>query len=173
MSTRVLTRLALLTAVALILYIVESAVPRPLPWMKLGLGNAPVLAALLLFGAGPALAVALAKVVLGGLLGGGLAGPAFAIGGGAAVASWATMALLRRFLARAFSPVGLSIAGAVVHQLTQLAIAAAYLGNAGLVHLLPLFLVSGVLSGAATGLATYFALQRLQRLDAGVSLDPP
>jgi len=56
LGTRRLTRLGLLTAMALVLFLVEAALPRPLPWMKLGLGNAAVLAALLLFGAGPALA---------------------------------------------------------------------------------------------------------------------
>ena len=169
MSTRALTRLGLLTGVALILFVVESAVPRPLPWMKLGLGNAPVLAALLLFGAGPALAVSLGKLLLGGLLSGMLAGPTFVIGGSAGLASLAVMAALRRVLPRAFSPVGLSIAGAVVHQATQLGVATLYLGNAGLAGLLPLFLVSGVLSGAATGLVTYFALERLARADAAAA----
>ena len=51
LGTRKLTRLGLLTAMALILFLVEATLPRPLPWMKLGLGNAAVLAALLLFGA--------------------------------------------------------------------------------------------------------------------------
>jgi len=150
---------------ALVLLLVEASLPRPLPWMRLGLSNAAVLAALLLFGAGPALGVSFAKLFMGGLLGGGLAGPAFVIGGTAGLASVTAMALLYRHVPRAFSPVGLSIAGALVHQLTQLAVAAVFLGHSGLFVLLPMFLLSGVLSGLLTGLATYFALQRLAHLD--------
>lgn len=161
LGTRRLTRLGLLTAMALVLFLVEAALPRPLPWMKLGLGNAAVLAALLLFGAGPALAVSVIKLLVGGLLGGGLAGPAFVIGASAGVTSVAAMALLWRLAPRLLSPVGLSVAGALVHQVTQLAVAAGYLGHPGLFYLLPMFLVSGVVTGMLTGLVTYFALRRL------------
>ena len=161
-----LTRLALLTAIALVLFLVEASLPRPLPWMRLGLSNAAVLAALLLFGAGPAVAVSLAKLTVGGLLGGGLAGPAFVIGGAASLASVITMALLHRLLPRLFSPVGLSVAGALMHQSAQLTVAAIYLGHNAMFALLPVFLLSGVLTGLPTGLATYFALQRLGKTDA-------
>lgn len=165
-ATARLTRVALLTAMALILFLVESALPRPLPWMRLGLGNAPVLAALLLFGPGAAIIVALAKVLLGGLLSGGLGGPAFVIGGTAACTSVAAMILVRRLCPGLFSPVGVSLAGALTHQVTQLVVAAGYLGHAGLFNLLPMFLVSGVCSGLLTGLATYYALQRLVARDS-------
>ena len=65
---------------------------------------------------------------------------------------------------RLFSPVGLSVAGAVVHQVTQLLVAEAYLAQAGLFQLLPLFLVGGVISGLLTGAATYYAVRHLARL---------
>jgi heptaprenyl diphosphate synthase len=151
----------LLTAIALVLFLVELNLPRPLPWMRLGLGNVAVLVALLLFGAGPALAVSLVKVLLGGLLSGGLAGPAFIIGSSAALASLLAMVLLARCAPRLLSPVGLSVAGALAHQCTQLTVATMYLGHVGLLSLLPMFLVGGVVSGLLTGLAAYFALQRL------------
>lgn len=155
--------LGLMSAAALILFIFETAVPRPLPWMKLGLGNAAVLATLLLFGGGPAAAVGAVKVLVGGLLSGGLAGPASVIGGSAALTSLATMIGLRRFVPGLLSPVGLSVAGAVVHQVTQLLAAEIYLAQAGLLRLLPVFLLGGVLSGAMTGLITYHAVKALAR----------
>ena len=81
-SARNVTGLGLLASLALILYILESVAPRPLPWMKLGLGNVAVLLALLVFGAASAAAVCLVKLGIGGLVSGGFAGPAFAIGAG-------------------------------------------------------------------------------------------
>jgi heptaprenyl diphosphate synthase len=164
-----LARLGLLTAAALVLSLVEASLPRPLPWMRLGLANAAVLVALLLLGAGPALAVSLVKVVLGGLLGGGFGGPAFVIGGAAGLASLATMVLLRCLAPTHLSPVGLSIAGAAAHQVTQLLVASGYLGHPGLLALLPLSLTGGVVSGLLTGLAAYFALERLRRFTAVTS----
>ena len=159
--------LGLLSAVALILFVIEAAVPRPLPWMKLGLGNAAVLATLLLFGGAPAMAVGAVKVLVGGLLTGGLAGPASVIGGSAALTSLATMIGFHRVLPRLLSPVGLSAAGAVVHQVTQLLVAEVYLAQAGLFRLLPLFLVGGVLSGVMTGLVTWYAVKALARAGYG------
>ena len=47
--TTSLARLALVAGTALVLFVIEAAVPRPLPWMKLGLGNGAVLLALMLF----------------------------------------------------------------------------------------------------------------------------
>ena len=160
-----------MSALALILFVVETAVPRPLPWMKLGLGNAAVLATLLLFGRGPAAAVSAVKVLAGGLLGGGLAGPASVIGGCAALTSLAAMIAFHRFLPRLLSPVGLSAAGAVVHQVTQLLVAEVYLAQAGLLRLLPLFLAGGALSGVMTGLVTWYAVDALAR--AGHGSRPP
>jgi heptaprenyl diphosphate synthase len=168
-DTRRLTRLAMLAALALVLFLVETALPRPLPWMRLGLSNSAVLAALLLFGAGPALVVACTKLLVGGLLSGSLGGPAFVIGSIAGITSLVAMALFWRLAPRLFSPVGLSVLGAVVHQCVQLMVAATYLGHAGLYTLLPMFLVSGVLTGTLTGFAAYFALQRLAVSSASIA----
>ena len=113
-------RLGLLASAAIVLFVFEALAPRPLPWMKLGLGNLPVLLSLLSFGSGPALAVTSIKLVVGGLLSGGFAGPAFVIGGGAGLVSLLVMALIKRYTGRLFSVVGLSIWGALAHQLCQL-----------------------------------------------------
>ncbi|MEW6755630.1 MAG: Gx transporter family protein [Candidatus Latescibacterota bacterium] len=162
---RQLTRLGLLGSVAAILFVLEGLAPRPLPWMKLGLGNLPVVVSLLLYGGSAALGVAAVKVAIGGLLSGGLAGPAFVIGGGASLASVVVMAAIRRHTGSAFSPIGLSVLGAVAHQLTQLLIAWQYVGHVGLFSLVPLFLLTGLLSGALIGLLAYWSWRRLARAD--------
>ena len=165
MSARQLTRLGLLAGAGLILFLLEAVAPRPLPWMKLGLGNLPVVVALELFGGLPAVAVAVVKIAAGGLVSGGFGSPAFAIGGGAGLASVTAMALVRRAAPGVFSLVGLSVLGAVTHQLTQLLIARVYLHHAGLLALLPLFMLTGLVSGFAIGLVAHWCAARLRRLE--------
>ena len=157
-------RLGLLASAAIVLFVFEALAPRPLPWMKLGLGNLPVLVSLLSFGAGPALAVSAIKLVVGGLLSGGFAGPAFVIGGGAGVASWLVMVLVWRSTGRLFSVVGVSICGALAHQLSQLVLAYGYIGQSGLFALLPLSLLSALLSGGLIGILAWWTLHQLQKI---------
>jgi heptaprenyl diphosphate synthase len=161
---RTVTRLGLLAGTAVILFVLESLVPRPVPWLRLGLGNLPVLAALLLYGFGAALCVSLVKVFLGGLFSGGLGGPATVMALGAGISSLAAMAVVRRWMPRVFSPVGLSIIGAVVHQLVQLALAARFVGHRGVLALLPLALLAGLASGGGIGLLAMWTCRRLQEV---------
>lgn len=161
---RDVARLGLMASAAIVLFAFESLVPKPLPWMRLGLGNLPVLVALVSFGGGPALAISTIKLVVGGLLSGGFAGPAFVIGGGAGLASWLVMVAVRRIGARLFSVVGLSIWGALAHQLSQLALAAGYIGHSGLFALLPLALFSALVSGGVIGLLAWWTLEQLAKI---------
>ena len=161
MQTRDLARLGLMGSAGVILFLLEGMAPRPLPWIKLGLGNLPVLLALLEYGPGAGLVVSLVKLLIGGFLSGGLGGPAFAIGGAAGLASLLAMALAHQSHPGRFSPVGLSILGAVTHQLTQLAAAWIYIGQSGIFALLPLFLLGGLLSGGLIGLLVFWIQERL------------
>ncbi len=161
-----LARLAFVAGTALVLFVIEAAVPRPLPWMKLGLGNGAVLLALMLFGVRQAFVVASIKIGVGGLLTGSLAGPAFVISAGAGMASLSIMGLARHAPGWFLSPIGISIMGAVTHQGTQLLLAYVYIDQPGLFSLLPLFLVGGLLSGALIGLVVYWILQGLTRMDS-------
>ncbi len=159
---REVTRLGLLTGTAVILFVLESLVPRPLPWVRLGLANLPVMLALFLHGFGPALGVSLAKVFLGGLFSGTLGGPATMLALGASVSSLGAMAAVRRWCCGVFSPVGVSVIGAVVHQVVQLALAARLIGHGGVWALLPLAVVAGVGSGGGIGLLARWSLGRLR-----------
>lgn len=162
MTTHRLTRLALLSGVALILFVLEAAAPRPLPWMKLGLGNIAVVMALVLYETRGALGVTTIKILVGSLVTGSFAGPAFVLATGAGFASLLLMSGSRRLAPQRLSLVGLSIVGAVVHQVAQLLLASVYLAHPGLLRLMPLFIVSGMATGGLTGIIAHYALQRLQ-----------
>ena len=162
-QTRQLTRLGLIGSIALILFVLEALAPRILPWMKLGLGNLAILLALLLYGFTAALGVSIVKLLVGGLISGSLGGPAFIVGGGAGIASLVFMTGVRGIMPGIFSPVGLSILGALIHQLTQLVLASyLYIGQGGLFSFLHLFLVWGLISGAVIGLLAYWTLEKVR-----------
>ena len=159
-STRRLTRIGLLAAAAVVLFVFEGLAPRPLPWMKLGLGNLPVMLALMGYGPLAALAVSVLKLFIGGLLSGSLANPAFFIGAGAGMCSWLVMSAAWALGRPIFSAVGLGIWGAVTHQLAQLALAYIYIGQWGIWTLLPVALLGGLISGILIGLLAHWVHDR-------------
>ncbi len=137
----------LLTALALLLSFLETllSLPVPIPGIKLGLANLIVLFLLLQAGPWQALALSLSRVLLSAILFSGFSGLIFSAAG--ALLSWAVMAVLIR--SRFFSPVGVSLAGGLAHNLGQLIMAAAYTHSPGII---PAYLPVMIIAGAATGM---------------------
>ncbi|MBD3167711.1 heptaprenyl diphosphate synthase [bacterium] len=119
LSYRRLTRIALWTAVGVVLAAVEHWLPSPLPWIRLGIANIAGLLALLGLGIGSAYMVSLLRVVLVGVLLGTLGTPAFLLSSGGAVGAVTVMALLSLVPSHIIGPVGLSVAGAWTHMTVQ------------------------------------------------------
>ena len=148
MSRRV-ARYALLTALAMVLSWLESAIPlsAAAPGMKLGLPNLAVIFALYRLGLREAASVSLARVILVSATFGNAYSLAYSLAG--AALSLAVMALLRR--TGRFSILGVSVAGGVSHNIAQILVAVAALGTGRLAWYLPALLVSGVAAGVAIG----------------------
>ena len=100
MSARKLARLALLTGVALSLFVVELQLPDlfPIPGAKLGLANIVTVYALYRCRAGEAAMVLAARILLGGLLGGRGIAIVYSAAGGAACFAGKTPMRLRATL---------------------------------------------------------------------------
>ena len=64
LGTRDIARLGLLVAVAATLQVAEGLIPKPVPWLRLGLANGLTLLVLGREGLGRALAVAVTRVLL-------------------------------------------------------------------------------------------------------------
>ena len=96
MKIGTLTRMALLTAAALILGYLDSLIPlvQGVPGIKLGLSNLAILFAVFYMHPGETVLLMLLKVGLSALLFGNLIGVAYALAGG--VLSVAGMLLLKR-----------------------------------------------------------------------------
>ncbi len=165
-KTQRITRLALLVAVALILHAVESVIPAPLPvpGAKLGLANIVTLIVIVLSGPRDALLVVALRTFLASLLSGRLSSFAFSIVGG--VLATLVMSLAHRRLPHVFGLSGISILGAVAHNVGQLLVACIVLGTPAIFSYLPVLLITGVATGFFVGLTAGYALQHLRSNDS-------
>jgi len=156
--------LAMLVALTLILGWLENLIPLPLPvpGLKLGLSNIVLLFALYTRGAKSSLLLLAAKVTLSSLLFAGFSAFAYALTGG--LFALGGMTLLKN--RKGFSLIGVSVAGAVLHNIGQVAAAVVLLGTVQIVRLLSVLLVAGVATGALTGFAASLVLSALERSGA-------
>ncbi len=152
--------LGMMLAFALILGYAESLIPLvfAVPGMKLGLPNLAVL--LLLFRSGPkeAFLVNVLRIMLSGFLFGSLSSILYSLAGG--VLSFSVM-LLGKKTGR-FGVCGISIAGGVMHNVGQLAIAAVVVESGGLFYYLPPLLAAGAVTGLLNGIVAEQIQKRVQ-----------
>lgn len=151
-SARDIARLGVLLALATSLHIFEAQLPSlPIPGAKMGLANLVSLFALYAWGFREALLIAVMRQLVGSLVTGTLFSPAFAFGLAGAILSVVVMALLIRIAGRLLGPVAVSLAGATAHNIGQLLVAWAMLGQPQVFYYLPYLLWFAVPSGTLVG----------------------
>ena len=150
MKARTVTLLGILAAVALILGYLEQLVAlSSVPGVKLGLSNTVLLYALYLLDAKRAWLLMALKVLLSGLLFSGAFAMLYGLFGG--IFSLFAMCAVRRI--PGVGVIGVSVCGAVAHNLGQLLIACFVAKTSAVLTLLPVLLVAGALAGVVTGAA--------------------
>lgn len=161
MGAKKVTRLALLTGISLILFVVEMQIPNPfpIPGVKLGLANVITVYALYTCRAREVILVVLARILLASLFGGNMMAFLYSFAG--SVFCLAGMLLLKRVIDEKHIWIG-SIFGAVLHNLGQMTVAILVLGTGFLLYL-PFLLVSGCLAGAFTGVCAQLVVNRLRK----------
>ena len=158
-----LTRLALLTAIALTIFMAEAQLPPlvPLQGVKLGLANIVTVYAVFALGAGDALLILAGRIFLGAVFSGQMMTILYSAGGG--LLAWLVMVVLSRLLTQRqiwlCSPVA-----AIFHNLGQLLVAAGVMKTWVVMAYLPYLVLSGILTGLFTGLCAQFLLNRLNHL---------
>lgn len=130
-----------------------------IPGAKLGVANLAVLAALYLCSPAEAALVSLVRIILSWLLFGSLTGLIYSLCGGAL--SLAVMVILKK--CNRFSPVGVSAAGGVFHNIGQLAAAYVMMGR-GVLGYLPALLLFGAVFGTVTGIIAKLIIERLDKV---------
>ena len=162
-GTARLTRLALLTAIALTIFMVEAQLPVlvPIQGVKLGLANIVTVYAVFALGPGDALLILLSRVFLGAVFSGQMMTLFYSLGGG--LLALLVMCLLRPVFHREYlwlcSPVA-----ALFHNLGQLLVAAAIMETWAVLAYLPYLALSGVITGLFTGACAQLLIGRLEKL---------
>ncbi len=150
-STKKLALGAVLTALALGLSTVENLFPItlliPLPGVKLGLANIVTVFALYELGALPALAILVARCLLGSLFAGNASALIFSMLGGLA----AMLVMIALHALPRLSVYGVSVGGAAAHNCGQVLAAVLTLGNAAPLSYLPFLLLVSPFTGALSG----------------------
>jgi heptaprenyl diphosphate synthase len=159
MKTKQVALTGLLIALALILSYLESLVPMSfaIPGIKLGLPNLVIVFALYRLRPGVAAAISLLRVALVAVLFGSVLSLAYSAAG--AVVSFGVMLLLKR--TGRFGCTGVSVAGAVAHNLAQIATAAALLSTPSLAWYFPVLCLSGTVAGVVIGLLAALLAKRV------------
>ena len=159
METRKVVHMGMLIALAMVLSFIESQIPAfvAVPGMKLGLANIAIVFALYSLGFREALGVSLSRVVLSAILVGSVVSGLYSAAG--AILSLLGMALLKK--SGFFGTVGVSVSGAVLHNLGQIGIACFILRTQALVYYLPFLILSAVVSGVVIGIVSAVLVERI------------
>ncbi len=159
-SVKKLTLLALFTTIALIIFVIESAIPPivPIPGVKLGLAN--IVTLLLIVNRMPkeAAVVLLMRIFLASIFAGQMMSFFFSLLGG--IFCLIAMTLSNRLLRGQFIWFT-SIIGAIFHNAGQLLAAIITLQSIYVIYYGPLLLVSAVITCFFTGMCVHFLKDRI------------
>jgi len=164
-----LSKIALLVSLACVLQITESLIPHPIPGLRLGLANIITLIALVNLGFGYALEITILRTLLSSFMMGTFMSPAFILSFSAGLMSTLVMGLLywlsRLSRYHLFSIVGISISGALLHNLVQLYLAYLILvKHPGIFVFLPWLCIGAVFTGWTSGIIAGKTCRRLEEL---------
>ena len=151
--------LALLGAFCLFLSTVEYMIPKPLPFMRIGLANLPIMLALDIFPFHVFLALVAVKIMGQALVTGTLFSYVFLFSLAGTSLSAVSMYVIRRLVGkRRISFIGVGTFGAMISNISQLALAWLFIFRESVRFIAPPFLAAGVITGIALGVfCEYFA----------------
>ena len=161
--TRKTALLGVITAVALVLAYLEALLPplwAAVPGVKMGLPNLVIIFVLYRFGFREAAAVSGIRLFVVSLLFGNVMTLAYSAAG--AVLSLTLMALLKRI--NKFSTTGVSVVGAVSHNLGQILVAIFLFDTVQLGYYMIVLAITGTIAGVFIGIGANLLINRLKVL---------
>lgn len=162
MNIRRMTELALLSAVALIIFVIELRIPNPfpIPGVKLGLANIVTVYAVFRYRPSETAMIVAVRLLLGAVFSGNPSALLYSAAG--AITCLCGMLLLRRILPE--KQIWLcSVIGAMLHNIGQITAAIIIMRSFSVAAYLPILLVTGSLAGLFTGICAQLLLNRIKR----------
>lgn len=162
-KTKKLAFMALLTAMALTIFVLEAQIPAPvpIPGVKLGLANIITLTAMVLMGRKEAGIVLAMRILMGAMFAGSPASLLYSAAGG--ILAYIAMCLLvgvisqeRLWLTSAIS--------AVCHNAGQLLACVLIVKTPGVLVYAPALMASGIITGLFTGFAAMYLIKALRKM---------
>ncbi len=162
-KAKTLTRMALLSAIALTIFMLEAQIPPPIPvpGIKLGLSNIVTVFAVFLLGPWQAAGILFVRIFLGAVFAGNFSTILYSAAGG--LLALLVSVGLRRILKSTQIWVA-GVLGAIAHSVGQMAVAVAVTGTPGLLAYLPVLMICSIAAGLFTGLCAQVLINRGEKL---------
>ena len=159
-KTKQISYLAMSTLVALGLSYLESHIPplTSIPGIKIGLANLAVIFVLYKFGVKSAFVLSLMRVFISFLLFGSVISLAYSFSG--ALFSITVMSIMKK--SEKFSEIGVSVAGAIMHNIAQILVALLIFSVTEILLYLPMLMISAVISGIFIGIVGALTVKRIR-----------
>lgn len=162
--TKKIIVLALLVSQALVLSIIENAIPIfvPIPGVKIGLANIISLFTIATFGIKETLTVVILRVILASMFTGGMSAFLYSISGG--ILSSIIMWIMYNYFYNKFSFISISIIGAVFHNAGQLLTASIVINDIRVFYYFPILLISAVITGTLIGITSKYSINPIKKI---------
>lgn len=159
MKAKKLTLMALLSAIALTIFVVEAQIPAlvPIPGIKLGLANIVTVFAVFTLGSWEAVLILMVRIFLGAVFAGNFSTIFYSLAGGG-LAILVTIGLKRILPIKQLWVAG--ALGAIAHSVGQMAMAVLLTSTPGLMIYLPVMILCSILTGTFTGLCAQILVNR-------------
>lgn len=161
MKTKTITHLGLLVALAFIFSYIETLIPINLgiPGAKIGLANLVIIVALYIIGARNAFILSVVRIVLVGFTFGNLSSMVYSLAGG--MLSFLVMVAAKK--TNKLSMTGVSVLGAVFHNVGQIIVAIFVVRTMEIIYYLPLLMLFGIVAGILIGVLAAHSIRNLTR----------
>lgn len=159
MSTKKLTTLSMLTALALIIFIIELRIPdlSSIPGVKLGLANVITVYSVFHFKPTETMMLVGVRVLLGAVFSGNISALMYSLSG--AVFCLCGMLIVKKIISEKYIWL-CSIIGGILHNIGQIFMAVLVMHSFAVVSYLPVLIISGSLAGLFTGVCAQMVINR-------------
>ena len=144
--------LSLLAGCCIFLSLIEYIIPKPVPFMRLGIANIPIMISLIIFNPALTFILVLLKIAGQGIITGTLFSYVFIFSLCGSLAGGSAMIIAGKFYGKNLSMTGISVLGALSSNLAQLAAARLLIFGESAIMIAPPVILAGTVSGEIIGL---------------------